>query len=60
MDNNIDKDMAVKFFPETIFYKKADHFKEFLNWCKIDRMVNDNSSSSNSMIFKKIKTIYNI
>ena len=33
--------MAVKFFVKTIFLLKVDHFEEFLNQCKIDRMVND-------------------
>ena len=40
--------MAVKFFTEIIVLEKVDRFEVFLNWCKIDRMVNDNSSSCNS------------
>ena len=39
--------MAVKFFTEIIVLLKVDHFEGFLNRCKIDRMVNDNSSSCN-------------
>ena len=42
------KDMTVKFFTETILLFKVDSFEGFLNWYKIDRMVNDNSSSCNS------------
>ena len=33
--------MALKFFPQTILLLKVDHFEGFLNWCKIDGMVND-------------------
>ena len=40
--------MAVKFFTEIIVLVKVDRFEVFSNWCKIDRMVNDNSSSCNS------------
>ena len=40
--------MAVKFFTEIIVLLKVDHFEGFSNRCKIDRMVNDNSSSCNS------------
>ena len=40
--------MALKFFPETIFLLKVDHFEKILNEIKIDRMVNDHSSSCNS------------
>ena len=32
-------------FPENILLLKVDHFEGFLDWCKIDRMVNDNLSS---------------
>ena len=42
------KDMAVKFFTEIIVLLKVDRFEGFSNWCKIDGMVNDNSSSCNS------------
>ena len=37
-----------KFFPKNILLFKVDSFGEFLNRCKIDGMVNDNSSSCNS------------
>ena len=48
--------MAVKFFPEHILLLKVDCFEGFLNQCKIDRMVNDNSSSCNTKcIFLKMK-----
>ena len=48
--------MAVKFFPEHIVLLKVDRFEGFLNRCKIDRMVNDNSSSCNpKCIFIKMK-----
>ena len=40
--------MAVKFFTEIIVLLIVDRFEGFANWCKIDRMVNDNSSSCNS------------
>ena len=40
--------MALKFFPGTILLLKVDCFKGILNWIKIDRMVNDHSSSCNS------------
>ena len=40
--------MAVKFFTEIIVLLKVDRFEGFLNRCKIDGMVNDNSSSCNS------------
>ena len=40
-------------FPETILMFKEDCFEGFLNWCKIDGMVNDNSSSCNSKQFFK-------
>ena len=39
--------MALKFFPETILLLKMDHFEVILNWNKMDRMVNDHSSSCN-------------
>ena len=39
--------MAVKIFPENILLLKVDTFKGFLNQHKIDRIVNDNSSSQN-------------
>ena len=42
------KDMAVKIFTEIIVLLKVDRFEGFSNRCKIDRMVNDNSSSCNS------------
>ena len=31
----------IEIFPETILLFKVDHFEGFLNWCKIDGMVND-------------------
>ena len=37
--------MAVKFFPEIILLLKVAQFEGFLNQCKIDRIVNDNSSA---------------
>ena len=38
--------MAVKFFQRLYpFIFKVDHFEGFLNWCKTDVIVNDNSSS---------------
>ena len=37
--------MAMKFLLETILLLKVDRFEGLLNHCKIDRMVNDNSSS---------------
>ena len=40
--------MALKLFPQTILLLKVDHFEGFLNQCKTDRIVNDNSSSCNS------------
>ena len=40
--------MAVTFFIEIIVLLKVDCFERFSNWCKIDGMVNDNSSSCNS------------
>ena len=40
--------MAMKFLPETILLLKVDRFEGFLNWCKIDRVVNNNSISCNS------------
>ena len=40
--------MALKSFPETTLLLKVDHFEGILNWIKIDRMVNDHSSSCNS------------
>ena len=39
--------MAVKFFTEIIVLLKVDRFEGFSNQCKIDGMVNDNSSSCN-------------
>ena len=39
--------MALKFFPEIILLLKVDRFKGILNQIKIDRMVNDHSSSCN-------------
>ena len=39
--------MAVNFL-ETILLLKMDHSEGFLNQCKIDGMVHDNSSSCNS------------
>ena len=47
------KDMAVKFFPDDILLLKVDDFEGFLNQCKIDEMVNDNSISCNSKSFLK-------
>ena len=46
---------TVALAPENVAVKglKVDHFEGFLNRCKIDRMVNNNSSSCNSK-----KTIY--
>ena len=35
--------MALKFFPETILLLKVDRFEGFLNQCKIDGVVTDNS-----------------
>ena len=41
--------MAVKIFTEITVLLKVDRFVEgFSNRCKIDGMVNDNSSSCNS------------
>ena len=42
--------MTSKIFPglETILLLKVDNFEGFLNRCKTDGMVNDNSSSCNS------------
>ena len=40
--------MAVKIFTKIIVLLKVDRFEGFLNRCKIDGMVNDNSSSCNS------------
>ena len=39
--------IAIKFLPETIPLLNIESFEGFLNWCKIDRIVNDNSSSCN-------------
>ena len=39
--------MAVKFIVETVLLLKVDHFGRLLNRYKIDRMVNDSSSSCN-------------
>ena len=47
--------MAMKFFTEIILLLKVDRFEGFLNQCKTDGMVNDNSSSCNSKKFLKIK-----
>ena len=48
--------MMLKFFPDLIALLKVDHFEEFLNWCKTDRIVNHNLSSCNSKSFlKKLK-----
>ena len=41
-------DIVLKFFPETILLLKVDCFEEILNRIKIDRMMNDHSSSCNS------------
>ena len=40
--------MAVKFFQENILLLKVNCFEGFLNRCKLDGMVNDNSNSCNS------------
>ena len=40
--------MAVQFFTEIMVLLKVDNFEGFSNRCKIDGMVNDNSSSCNS------------
>ena len=40
--------MAFKIFPYTILLLKVDMFEGILNCIKIDRMVNDHSSSCNS------------
>ena len=40
--------MAVNFFTEIIVLLKVNRFEGFSNRCKIDGMVNDNSSSCNS------------
>ena len=40
--------MALKFFTEITVLLKVDRFEGFSNRCKIDGMVNDNSSSGNS------------
>ena len=40
--------MAVKFFTEITVLLKVDRFEGFSNQCKIDEMVNDNSSRCNS------------
>ena len=37
--------MALKLYTPLL---KVNCFEGFLNWCKTDRMVNDNSSSCNS------------
>ena len=48
--------MTSKFFPGTILLLKVARFEGFLNRCKIDGMVNDNSSCCNSkLFFLKIK-----
>ena len=48
--------IAVKYFPEHTVLLKKECFEGFLNRCKIDWMVNDNSSSCNpKCIFKKLK-----
>ena len=40
--------MTFKFFSDTILLLKVDHFEGILNRIKIDRVVNDHSSSCNS------------
>ena len=40
--------IVVKFFPETTHLVKVDHYQGFLNQCKIDGMLHDNSSCCNS------------
>ena len=45
--------MAMKFFPENILLLKVDNFERFLNRCKIDKMMNDNSTSCNPNVFFK-------
>ena len=40
-------------FPDVTPLLKVDRFEGFLNWCKINGMVNDNSSSCNSNAFFK-------
>ena len=48
--------MALKLFPDTMLLLKVDRFEGFLNRSRIDRMVNNNSSSCNSKTFlKKLK-----
>ena len=44
--------MAVKFFKKIMVLLKVDHFEGFSNRCKIDGMMNDNSSSCNSFFIK--------
>ena len=39
--------MAVNFFTQIILLLKVDRLEGFSNRCKIDGMVNDNSSSCN-------------
>ena len=40
--------MAFNFFPNSTLLLNVDHFEGILNQIKIDRMVNDHSSSCNS------------
>ena len=52
--------MAMKLFPENILLLNVECSEGFLNLCKIDRMVNDNSSSCNLKFFKNEKRSFAI
>ena len=47
--------MAFKFFPDIILLLKVNRFEGILNRIKIDGMVNDHSSSCNSVILLKYR-----
>ena len=51
--------IMLKLFPDLTPLLKVDHFEGFLNWCKIDGMMNDNLSSCNFLKNSK-KMICNI
>ena len=46
--------MAMKFFLDTILLLHIYGFEGYLNWCKIDEMVNNLRIAMNSSDFKKI------
>ena len=48
--------MAMKSFKEAILLLKVDCFEGFLNWCKIDRMVIDDSSNAEPISFFLVDT----